>query len=401
MHSLSPSLDVRLLVVAALFFTACADGLTPDTPVREDGVQPDLDPGVLLDPEPLDALPEVLDTPRVLALDNTPVDNPTTAEGAALGRALFYDVRLSKSETVACASCHQQQHAFSDPAALSEGHEGGLTGRNSMSLVNVGFYAPGAMFWDERAATLEEQVLMPIQDSTEMGMTLPEVEAVIGADPAYETLFSAAFGDSEVTSDRVGSALAQFVRTLNSGDSPYDQGLLATGDPRQPFATLSAAENRGKALFFGRAGCAACHVAVGNPPPGAGGPPPQTAVFYLNGPANNGVDRGLPEDDLGVGGVTGDPADNGKMKSPSLRNVAVTGPYMHDGRFDTLEEVIDHYSDGVEAHPNLGVPLGVAGGVGPQVNMTDEEKEALVAFLRTLSDEEMVEDPRFSDPWVR
>ena len=395
MHWFSPS-SARPAVAALLFATACADGALPGT-TRPDAPR-NLDPNVLLDPEPLAELPDTLNTPAVLALDNTPASNPTTAEGAALGRALFFDTRLSASETVACASCHLQSAAFADPDRLSTGHAGGLTGRNAMSLVNARFYAPGAMFWDERAATLEEQVLLPIQDETEMGRTLDELEQVVAGEPTYAPLFDAAFGDSQVSSDRIGRALAQYVRTLNSGDSPYDRGLLAVGDPREPFPTLDDAQNRGKGLFFGRAGCAACHVAVGNPPPGAPGPR-QAAVFYIDGPANNGVDDGRGEDDAGVGDVTGLPADDGKMKSPSLRNVAVTGPYMHDGRFDTLAEVIDFYDRGVLPHPNLDPRLRGPDGQPRRLGLSPQERRDLVRFLESLTDEVFLTNTALADPF--
>lgn len=322
--------------------------------------------------------------------DNTPDDNPITDAGATLGRVLFYDTNLSQNSTVACASCHKAEHGFSDDEVLSPGFDGGNTRRHSMGLTNARYYAPGRFFWDQRADTLEEQVLMPFQDPVEMGMTLDEVVERVEGNAAYEGLFEAAFDDDDVDADRISAALAQFVRSLVSTTSPYDAGRAEVDARSDPFPNFSTEENLGKALFVrrppeGGMGCFVCHQGEG---------------FVAVEATNNGLDADS-EDDGGYGEVTESSSDDGTFKVPSLRNIALRAPYMHDGRFDTLEEVIDHYSDGVEAHPNLGVPLGVAGGVGPQVNMTDEEKEALVAFLRTLSDEEMVEDPRFADPWTR
>lgn len=389
-------LALRPTVCAALtvlLSTGCIDGPNAAPPRA---MQPDLDPDILADPDPLAELPAVLSTPAVARLDNTPSDNPTTPEGAALGRALFYDVRLSASENVSCGSCHLQENAFADPDALSTGHLGGKTGRNAMGLVNVRFYASGEMFWDERAEDLETQVLMPIQDPVEMGMSLAELEDVIEAAPEYTPLFEAAFGDDAVSSDRIGYALAQFVRTLNSGDSPYDRGPLATGDPRLPFDTLSASENRGKGLFFGRAGCAACHLAVGAGP----GQPPQAAVFYINGAVVNGLNDGRGNDDAGLGAITGDPRDVGRMKSPSLRNVAVTGPYMHDGRFDTLAEVVDFYDRGVQAPPNLDPRLRGPGGTPRRLGLSPQDRGDLVDFLEALTDDRFLDDPSLSDPFL-
>ena len=333
------------------------------------------------------SVPDHFGTPAVDALDNTPTDNALTDAGATLGRALFYDPRLSANETVSCASCHQQAAAFADPEALSVGFEGGTTGRHGMPLVNVRWYAPGRMFWDERAQTLEEQVLLPIQDEVEMGMTLDGLVATVAAVDAYGPLLTDAFGDPEVTDGRIAAALAQFVRALVSTDAPYDQGLTAAGgDPRRAFPSFTDDENDGKELFFGRAGCAVCHL-------GGGGPGGQAAVFYLDGPANNGLDATTV--DAGVGDVTGRPQDDASFKSPSLRNIAESGPYMHDGRFDTLAEVVDHYRSGVQPHPNLDPRLARGGAEG----LTDREAAQLVAFLETLSDPGFLADDRYADPW--
>lgn len=325
----------------------------------------------------------------LLDADNTPADNPTTDAGATLGRVLFYDVNLSQNRTVACGSCHSADNGFSDDEVLSAGFDGGETGRHSMGLTNARFYGPGRFFWDQRAETLEDQVLMPFQDPVEMGMTLTEVEDRVRERADYEGLFEAAFGDPAISSERISLALAQFVRSMVSFTSPYDEGRAAVDSRSAPFPNFTDEENEGKRLFVtrppdGGLGCFVCHQGEG---------------FIAVEATNNGLDANS-DDDAGYGEVTGAPGDAGTFKVPSLRNVADRAPYMHDGRLQTLEEVVDHYSEGVQDHPNLGMPLGAAGSNGPQVNLTGAEKAALVAFLRTLSDPEMLADDKFSDPFA-
>lgn len=321
--------------------------------------------------------PEHLAAEEVAASDNTPIDNPVTDAGAFLGRVLFYDKKLSANYTVSCASCHQQEHGFSDPDAFSTGFNGGLTARNSMGLTNAQFYERASFFWDERAATLEEQVLEPIQNEVEMGLTLPEAVDRVASYAYYEQLFIDAFGDAEVTSARMSLALAQFVRSIVSTQSPYDVGEA------NDFADFSAAELLGRQLFNGRARCATCHS----------GP-----NFVGTRIENNGLE--FPYVDEGVGAVTGRERDLGRFKMSSLRNIEKTAPYMHDGRFATLEAVIDHYDDGVVDNPNLGPPLRNEDGTVRQLGLTATEKDALVAFLRTLTDDSVLTDPKFSDPFA-
>lgn len=346
--------------------------------------------------------------------DNTPAENPTTDAGAALGRVLFYDRRLSRNNTVACGSCHHQQHGFSDPRRFSIGYRGERTGRNAMGLANLRFSnvsggRPG-FFWDERAATLEDQVLMPIQDETEMGMDLAKLEAKLQKLPYYPPLFEAAFGTPQVTSERIAKAVAQFLRALVSFDSKFDRAAKAAGgDYSRDFAGFTAEENLGKSLFIdgvggvAEIGCAHCHV-----PPTFGMP-----KSFNNGLDLHYADRGLGARDVAVNDPF-TPSNDGKFKAPSLRNVALTAPYMHDGRFKTLEEVVEHYSSGVHPHPNLGLAFaedeaGEAGDPGGKrgeegtsgFRLTAAQKAALVAFLKTLTDEKFLTDPRFSDPFVR
>jgi cytochrome c peroxidase len=293
-------------------------------------------------------------------------------------------VNLSVNGTIACASCHKAEFGFSDDRQLSLGFDGGETGRHSMSLTNARFYGPGMFFWDQRAETLEDQVLMPFQDPVEMGMTLDTVVIAVEGQDFYSALFEDAFGDSEVTSDRISSALAQFVRSLVSFNSRYDEGRAAVSSATVDFPNFTDEENLGKQIFMNTPmspnglGCAVCHVGE------------TMSVAAAN---NNGLDADS-ENDAGYGEVTGFVNDMGTFKVPSLRNVAVRAGYMHDGRFATLREVIDHYGDSVEFHPNLGMPLN-----RHAMYITEEHRTALVAFLETLTDEEMLTDPKFADPF--
>ena len=331
------------------------------------------------------SLPAHFNNRAVRRFDNTPADNPVTDAGATLGRVLFYDRQLSVNNKLACGSCHQQKHAFSDPRRFSKGHDDKEGDRNAMPLVNLRFEPSGRFFWDERARSLEEQVLMPIQNKVEMGQDLKALVAKLSEDKFYSRLFREAFGDEAVTRERIARALAQFVRSLVSYRSKFDQGLAEAGSLRESFPNFSRQENRGKNLFARN--CAVCHL-----------PPGQSAVFSMTQPRNNGLDSADADGkDLGVGDITFNRFDAGRFKSPSLRNVEFTGPYMHDGRFKTLEEVIDHYSTGVKNHPNLDNRLR---GPRGRPRFTGEEKASLAAFLKTLSDPQFLTDPRFSDPFI-
>jgi cytochrome c peroxidase len=330
--------------------------------------------------------------------DNTPVDNPITDAGAKLGRVLFYDPTLSINGQTSCASCHKQALAFTDDAPLSRGFEGRTVTRNSMSLVNLRYYARGKFFWDERADSLEAQVLMPIENEIEMGHDLDRLEPQLASDPIYPPLFDEAFGDPAIDRERIAKALAQFIRSIVSFDSPYDRGLAVAGSAEFEFANFSEQENEGKRLFFGEARCALCHVANR-----AQQGPRQQAFFFLDGPLVNGIDiddiqRLDPKIDPGVGGVTGRPEDFGRFKVSSLRGVEVTGPYMHDGRIRTLETVIEHYGWSLRPHVNLDSRLQNI--VGSGLAFPQSEVDALVAFLRTLTDATLLTDPRFSNPFV-
>lgn len=333
-------------------------------------------------PGPLPNLPDTpyryadVPLPRHLAVipSNIPADNPITDHGATLGRVLFYDKRLSVNGTTACASCHLQEYAFADPERFSTGFAGGKTPRNAMGLANGRHFQAGDFFWDARVETLEELILLPIQNPIEMGNTLEQAVAAVAATPFYPPLFAEAFGSPEVTPERIAKATAQFIRAMVSYRSRYDEGV-ATG-----FRNFTGQERFGMQLFRAEPdGCVLCHLSDS-----------QILIF----PTNNGLD--LVYADKGIGALTGDGFDNGRFKPPSLRNVALTGPYMHDGRFATLQDVLEHYSSGIQSHKNLGSFLPERG-----LDLTTRQRNAIEAFLHTLTDLAFISDPKFSDPFAK
>jgi cytochrome c peroxidase len=297
-----------------------------------------------------------------------PADNPLTQEGVALGRALFHDTRLSSGNTQSCASCHTQGNAFADARRFSPGAQQQPGRRNTMPLFNLAWHQ--GFFWEGRAPTLREQVLMPIQDKNEMNETLLNVLAKLDADAGCRAAFAKAFGSPEITAERLAKALEQFLLTLISQESKFDRAA-------RKVAELTESEKRGLRLFVTEfdpqrglrgADCFHCH----------GG-----TLFTSQQFANNGLD--LAPDDIGRMAVTKNEADRGKFKTPSLRNIARTAPYMHDGRFATLEEVVEHYSSGVRRSATLDPNLAKHPEAGIQLNT--QEKADLVAFLKTLTDE--------------
>lgn len=325
----------------------------------------------------------------VIGLDNTPNNNPITNEGATLGRVLFYDKNLSANGTISCASCHKQAKGFSDDAVLSVGFNGGHTRRHAMTLINSKYYARGRFFWDERASTLEEQVLEPFQDSVEMGMTLEQVVAAVQEQDFYPVLFENAFGSRDIDAERISRALAQFVRSIVSYSSKYDDGRAVSNSPAVNFPNFTNEENLGKNLFFrsipnGGGSCFGCHTT-------------EAFVSTNPGPQNNGLD--LVSTDLGAGEVFNNPIFAGRFKTTTLRNIELTAPYMHDGRFATLEEVVEHYNSGIQGHPTLSPALKDNNGNPVRLNFTDVEKAALVAFLRTLTDHSIGSEEKWSDPF--
>ncbi|MEE9303842.1 MAG: cytochrome c peroxidase [Thiotrichaceae bacterium] len=332
-------------------------------------------------------LPAHFNVAVVQGFDNTPANNSLTDTGATLGRVLFYEKQLSANGTVSCASCHEQANGFTDPDRFSTGFQGALTDRNSMSLANSRFYENGHFFWDERADTLEDQTLIPIQSNVEMGLTLAQAVSNIESQPYYSFLFEETFGDSTVTSQRISLALSQFVRSLMSFQSKYDTGVANN------FANFTASENRGRGLFFsGRTNCAACHVNSRNNG--------NQAVFQPSRAINNGLDGALVNADNGVGGVTNNQNQNGLFKVGSLRNIELTAPYMHDGRFVTLAQVVEHYNSGIQNHPNLDNRLRQGGGAPRRLNLSNQEKQDLVAFMLTLTDDTYLTEEKFSNPFI-
>jgi cytochrome c peroxidase len=319
-------------------------------------------------------------------MDNMPTTDTTTDAGATLGRVLFYDVCLSQNNTISCASCHQQKFSFTDSARFSTGFNGTKGTRNAMSLMHARFFKDQSFFWDERAATLEIQVLMPIQNPVEMGLTLDTLVARVSAKSIYPPLFNAAFGSTAVTSDKISKALAQFVRSMNTFGSRYWIGVNSTAGPAAttPFANFTSQENFGKSLFMdtARGNCQSCHT---------------KNVFISGAARSNGLDSIYT--DLGVGGVTGARNKIGTFKMPSLMNIALTAPYMHDGRYQTLAQVINFYSDSIHLTANLSPFLKTSAGLARRPHYSDSEKHALLAFLNTLTDTLMTTDPRWSNPF--
>lgn len=334
-------------------------------------------------------LPVFFNAPNITGQINTTAANPTTDWGSTLGRVLFYDKTLSINNTVACASCHKQEIAFTDNAVVSKGFNNGSTGRHSMSLINAVYYPDKHFFWDERAATLEDQVLTPIQDAVEMGMRLDTLINRLNRTAHYPYLFEKAFTDKTITADRIAKALAQFTRSIISYQSKFDTGrsqILPPNNPvLTPYANFTASENRGKALFFGpQTACATCHG---------------TDVFTAPKAENNGLEAVIV--DKGVGGITTNTVDIGKFKVPSLKNIELTAPYMHDGRFATLEQVIEHYNSGIQLNNNLPPQLRAAppSMQARQLNLSQQDKADLLAFLKTLTDRKITTDTRFSNPF--
>ena len=311
-------------------------------------------------------------------------DNPLTVDGVKLGRMLFYEPLLSKDNSISCGSCHIQQDGFSDPAQFSAGVDGSLGKRQAMPIFNM-LWHTNEFFWDGRAHLLRDQSLMPIQDNLEMKETLENVISKLSATTTYPAQFIRAFGDAEITSERMSLAMEQFMNSIISNQSKYDKYLDGQ-------ATLTESEERGRVLFSAEynpgfpelsgADCAHCHG--GN-------------NFDNNRYMNNGLDTDGDQDDIGREAVTDDPRDRAKFKVPSLRNVALTAPYMHDGRFQTLEEVIDHYDHGIVLSETVDPALAYSAQTG--LRLTKQEKIDLINFLKTLTDEEMIADERFSNPF--
>lgn len=298
-----------------------------------------------------------------------PPDNPLTKAGVVLGRKLFFDPILSRDSSVSCSTCHQPQLAFTDGQAISTGIEGRQGKRSAMSLLNVGFYAKG-LFWDGRVATLEEQSLHPVRDPVEMDYNWIDLGKKLQAHPLYPRLFRKAFGiktSNEIDSALVGKALAQFERTLISADTKFDRVMRKE-------TSFTPQEKRGWTIFFDASPalptseCNHCHV--------------DPLFSNLNFENNGFVEAKTLDDypDKGRGAVTQNRNDNGMFRVPTLRNLKYTAPYMHDGRFKTLDEVLNHYASG--GHPGVNVSPNVR-----VLKLSKQDRADLLAFLNTLNDD--------------
>ncbi|MFT4754831.1 MAG: cytochrome c peroxidase [Salibacteraceae bacterium] len=323
---------------------------------------------------PEKVIPYELEFPIGFPVFGVPEDNPMTVQGVELGRKLFYDTRLSGDNTQACATCHISQASYSDSNRYSTGIDGSIGDRNAMAIVNLGYSF--AYFWDGRSTTLEIQALDPVTNPMEMNANWTDVLVSLNEDVYYRQKFKVAFDVDVIDSLDVGKALAQFERTMMSGNSKFDRS-------RQGGETLTPSETRGQLIYTTeRADCFHCHG---------------TTLLMGFTYENNGLQQTLL--DQGRGGVTGNPFDVAKFKPPTLRNIALTGPYMHDGRFQTLKEVIEFYNSGVnQSSPNVSPLMLKSNRPGGSLNLSQEEKDDLLAFLLTLTDTEFITNPAFMAP---
>ena len=315
-----------------------------------------------------------------------PEDNPLTKEGVELGRFLFYEKRLSGDNTMSCATCHMPQNGFSDANQFSVGIDGIAGTRQSMALVNLGW--ENFFFWDGRSSSLEEQILEPVPNPIEMHQSWKDAVSKLNADVKYRNRFFRAFNEEGIDSVKVSKAIAQFLRTLVSGESKYDvmykyeNSMTLNSNEQAILGTIDPEEWAGYDLFksLNGADCFHCH----------NGPLMQVKKFSNNGLMPNSIN------DFGRAIVTNNPEDNYKFKVPTLRNIALTAPYMHDGRFATLDEVIEHYSSGIHMSPTIDplIEFGSQGGV----QLDAQEKYLLKKFLLTLTDNNFINNPNFKDP---
>ena len=329
------------------------------------------------DPGPPTPEPYVLEVPESFPPMRVPPDKPLTVQGVELGRKLFYDPILSRDRTQACGSCHAPEFAFTDHGlALSEGIHGELGTRSAPSLVNAGWLR--TPFWDGRTTSLEDQARHPVPNPIEMDLPWDEALPRLREHSDYPGLFEAAFGSTEISEDLVVDAIAQFERTLISGNSKYDQRQRGEVE-------FTDSEERGFELFFAESGdCFHCHGNV---------------LFTTDDFRDIGLELDPAAADSGRALVTGLAEDVGKFHVPTLRNIEYTAPYMHDGRYATLEDVVRHYEQHVQRSPNLDVLIQARlDRIDRGQRLTDQDILDIVAFLETLSDPEFVSNPDFADP---
>ncbi|MGB0427547.1 MAG: cytochrome-c peroxidase [Flavobacteriales bacterium] len=314
-----------------------------------------------------------------------PEDNPLTKEGVELGRMLFYETALSKDNSMSCSTCHAQANAFSDTNTFSTGVEGLQGGRQAMAIFNM-LWNTNEFFWDGRAHLLRDQSIMPIQDPLEMNETMPNVIQKLKNKLDYTSRFETVF-DEEINEVTISLALEQFMNSIVSNQSKYDRFKAGVDQ-------LNDAEERGRALFFEEfnpffpensgADCAHCHGGLN---------------FENDDYMNNGITAaGNFSSDTGREKATGNSADRGKFKVTSLRNIELTPPYMHDGRFKTLEEVVNHYNEGLNSSPTLNLALKDVYDKGG-LALSDQDKADLVSFLKTLTDNKLTTNPAYSNPF--
>lgn len=364
---------VLVLVLVGISVTSCRREGCTDSAANNYDSRAKVDDGSCVYADCESPTPMSLNIPatfsRFLPAPTIPVDNPTTVEGVRLGKKLFFDKRLSDDLSQACASCHLPSQSFDDTNRFSIGIDGIAGTRNAMPIFNHAWNSNGKFFWDGRAFGLEEQALEPVTNPIEMHDTWANVVAKLQADSDYPGMFNAAFGTASIDSLLAAKAIAQYERTLISGNSRFDKYT-------QRQIALTSSELSGYNLFMSESGadCFHCHGDITNP------------LWTDNLFHNNGLDATFS--DNGLGDITGNPADNGKFKTPSLRNLVFTAPYMHDGRFQTLDEVIDHYSTGLQASPTISPLLKHIGDGGVLLN--PQEKADLKAFLLTLTDSSFV-----------
>ena len=304
-----------------------------------------------------------------------PSNNPLTEEGIELGKKLFFDKKLSVNGSQSCADCHKPSNSFTDARQYSIGVDNIQGTRNSMPLFNLAWNYDDRFFWDGRELSLERQVLDPITNPIEMHNTVANLVQELQIDSEYPEMFLKAFGTEIIDSVLIGKAIAQYERTIISANSKFDKYLLG-------LTTLTIQEEEGFNIFMDeeRGDCFHCHGNENNP------------LWTDNKFHNNGLDNNFS--DLGLGAVTGNPNDNGKFKTPSLRNLEFTAPYMHDGRFSTIDEVINHYSEGLQDSQTVDPLMKMVSQGGVQLSF--EEKANLKAFLLTLSDYDFISNPDFN-----
>jgi cytochrome c peroxidase len=388
---------IAFIAIALLLLTNCSSDDTPSGTEQQTDNSLNLSDILNIDFENLLNYSDQY-IPVYIVKDNTQ-GNPITNEVATLGRILFYDKNLSVDNTVSCASCHKQELAFSDDISQSTGVDG-VTGRHSMRLINARFATESRFFWDERATTLEAQTTMPIQDHIEMGfsgengdLNFTDLITKLENTTYYSDLFNFAFGNIEISETKMQIALAQFVRSIQSFDAKYDDGRIQVNNDNQPFPNFTAQENMGKNLFIqppvfnnqgsrigGGIGCAACH---------------QAPEFDIDpNSLNNGI----------IGNANGIGTDFTNTRAPSLRDVVKAdgtsnGPFMHIGISNNFATVLNHYNNiNTAGNPNVDPRLRPNGN-GQQLNITQAETDAVIAFIRTLSGSDVYTNEKWSNPF--